>query len=178
MSIAPPRLYEDSLYVSAIGNVSAMIELNPTKPAAKVKWRGRSRNALYAVNVAPFMEDGVMYGCDVESSALIAAKISDGQRLWETKQPTIGVSNKGRHGTAFIIRHENGFYLFSETGDLIHANLTPEGYQELGRAHLLEPTNEAFGRPCVWSHPAFANRSVFARNDKEIVCASLDVTDY
>jgi outer membrane protein assembly factor BamB len=25
----------------------------------------------------------------------------------------------------------------------------------------------------VWSHPAYANRCVFARNDQEIVCASL-----
>jgi hypothetical protein len=25
----------------------------------------------------------------------------------------------------------------------------------------------------VWSHPAFANRCVFARNDKEMVCVSL-----
>ena len=25
----------------------------------------------------------------------------------------------------------------------------------------------------VWTHPAFANKSVYARNDKEIVCASL-----
>ena len=25
----------------------------------------------------------------------------------------------------------------------------------------------------VWSHPAFANRSVYARNDKEIICVSL-----
>jgi hypothetical protein len=33
--------------------------------------------------------------------------------------------------------------------------------------------NEAFGRPVVWSHTAYANRCVFARNDKEIVCASL-----
>jgi hypothetical protein len=25
----------------------------------------------------------------------------------------------------------------------------------------------------VWSHPAFANRSIYARNDKEILCAGL-----
>jgi hypothetical protein len=25
----------------------------------------------------------------------------------------------------------------------------------------------------VWSHPAFAGRCVFARNDKELVCVSL-----
>jgi hypothetical protein len=39
--------------------------------------------------------------------------------------------------------------------------------------HLLEPTNKAAGRSVVWSHPAFANRSIYARNDKEIICYSL-----
>lgn len=59
------------------------------------------------------------------------------------------------------------------TGHLILARLTPEQYQELSRTHLLDPTNPDPGRPVVWSHPAFANRSVYARNDREIVCASL-----
>jgi hypothetical protein len=29
------------------------------------------------------------------------------------------------------------------------------------------------GRPVVWSHPAFADKCLFARNDKELVCVSL-----
>ena len=43
----------------------------------------------------------------------------------------------------------------------------------LRRAHLVDASNSDPGRPVVWSHPAFANRCVYARNDKEIVCASL-----
>jgi outer membrane protein assembly factor BamB len=43
----------------------------------------------------------------------------------------------------------------------------------VGRWKLIEPTGAAFGRKVVWSHPAFANKCVFARNDKELVCASL-----
>ena len=37
------------------------------------------------------------------------------------------------------------------------------------RVQLLEPTNEDPHRSVVWSHPAFANRSVYARNDRELV---------
>ena len=33
--------------------------------------------------------------------------------------------------------------------------------------------HEAFGRMVVWSHPAFAEKCVFVRNDKEVVCYSL-----
>ena len=71
------------------------------------------------------------------------------------------------------MKHEDRFFLFSELGDLILARLSPQGYDELGRFHVLEPTNSTFGRPVVWSHPAFARKCVFARNDKELVCVSL-----
>jgi hypothetical protein len=108
----------------------------------------------------------------------MAVRLSDGKRLWQTRVPTIGQANKGRHGTAFVVKHQERFFLFSETGDLILAELTPEAYREISREHLLEPTNEAFGRPCVWSHPAFAMRHVFARNDKELKCVSLSQADY
>ena len=76
-------------------------------------------------------------------------------------------------GTAFIVRNGNRYFLFNERGDLIIAGLSPSGYREISRAHLLEPTGEAFSRPVVWSHPAFADRAIFARNDNEIVCANL-----
>jgi outer membrane protein assembly factor BamB len=56
---------------------------------------------------------------------------------------------------------------------LLIARLTPKSYEAISRAHLLEPTTEAFGRKVVWSHPAYANRSAFMRNDKEIICVSL-----
>ena len=53
------------------------------------------------------------------------------------------------------------------------ARLKPAAYEELGRAHLVAPTNECFGREVVWSHPAFAGRCIFVRNDRELVCVSL-----
>jgi outer membrane protein assembly factor BamB len=51
--------------------------------------------------------------------------------------------------------------------------MNPAGYHELSRTHLLEPTNSDPGRLVVWCHPALADRCIFWRNDKEIVCASL-----
>jgi len=56
---------------------------------------------------------------------------------------------------------------------LIICKMTPKGYEEIDRAKLLEPTNRyAAGRTVVWSHPAFADQTIFARNDKEIVAVS------
>jgi hypothetical protein len=53
------------------------------------------------------------------------------------------------------------------------ADLSPQGYKELDRFHVLAPTNTTSRRNVVWSHPAFAARSLFARNDKELVRVSL-----
>ena len=61
----------------------------------------------------------------------------------------------------------------SEVGDLLVVELTPEKYVPKGRFHVLEPSGEAFARPVVWSHPAYASRTAFVRNDKEIVAVDL-----
>jgi len=39
--------------------------------------------------------------------------------------------------------------------------------------HLLEPTSVLGTRKFAWIPPVYANRHIFARNDKELVCASL-----
>jgi len=59
---------------------------------------------------------------------------------------------------------------------LILAQLTPQVYNEISRARLLEPTTPFGGRKCAWTPPAYANRHVFARNDEELVCACLAAT--
>jgi hypothetical protein len=101
-------------------------------------------------------------------------KLDSGVRLWETFQPTTNARPAASgSGTAFLVKNGDRFFLFSETGDLIIAKLSPAGYEEISRAHLIEPTQNGFGRNVIWSHPAFADKCVFARNDKEIICASL-----
>ena len=110
---------------------------------------------------------------DCEAGSLRAVKLATGERLWETFKPTTGGERGAPHATVFLTKNGDRYFLFSETGDLIIARLSPEKYEEISRAHLLDPTNEAFGRSVVWSHPAYANKCIFVRNDKEIVCASL-----
>jgi hypothetical protein len=39
--------------------------------------------------------------------------------------------------------------------------------------HLIDADNHDPRRNVVWSHPAFANRCIYARNDHEIIGVSL-----
>ena len=65
--------------------------------------------------------------------------------------------------------------MFNERGELIIAKLSPDGYQEISRAKLIEPTRLQLNRRggVCWSHPAFAGGHVFARSDEVLVCVSL-----
>lgn len=46
--------------------------------------------------------------------------------------------------------------------------------EKLRPAHLLDGTYNYGGLKVAWAPPAFANKRVFARSDKELVCASLE----
>jgi len=186
MSIMAPQVADTKqgrvLFASGIGRVGALFSLAADKPEATVRWRGEPKTAVYCANSTPFIAGDTLYGCDCDTGMLTAVDLATGKRLWETPDATLGGTRRGKHGTAFLVRHEPAggpaaasthTWIFSETGDLILATLSPAGYQELGRQHLLDPTNECFGREVVWSHPAFADRCIYARNDRELVCVSL-----
>jgi outer membrane protein assembly factor BamB len=172
MSISAPRLSGDYLFAGGIGNVCACIKLSPDRPAAEVVWRGDRDTGVYPANSTPHLENDIIYACDCQVGSLRAVQLTDGKRLWETFGPTTG-RGRGSHGTAFLVKQGDRFFLFSETGHLILARLSPTGYEEIGRVKILEPTGSWSGRDVVWSAPAFANKCCFARNDKEIVCVSL-----
>ncbi|MGL4512511.1 MAG: PQQ-binding-like beta-propeller repeat protein [Lacipirellulaceae bacterium] len=176
MSIAQPLQVGDKLFVSGYGGVSVLLKLSAEadgKP--EVLWSGTPKTSMSCANSSPLAIGETIYGCDANASALVAVSIETGDRLWEEQAPTMAEGQRGRHGTAFVVRQgdTDRVWLASESGDLVLARLSPEKYEELGRAKLLEPTGSAFGRSVLWSHPAFADRAIIARNDKEIVCVEL-----
>jgi outer membrane protein assembly factor BamB len=174
--ISTPRPWNDQLFVTAFYDGSLMLKLGGEKP--EVLWKSqksseRDTDFLHSIMCTPFVEAGHIYGV-CSYGQLRCLKADTGERLWETLAATTD-GKEVRWANAFLVKNGNRFFLFNEKGDLIIAKLTPRGYEELSRAHLLDPTGTAAGRAVVWSHPAFANRCIYARNDKEIVCASLAV---
>ncbi|MCO6453859.1 MAG: PQQ-like beta-propeller repeat protein [Pirellulaceae bacterium] len=171
MSIVAPRQQGDLLFAGGIVNQSVLLRLDRNRPAAEVVWRGAKDKGLGPVHSSPIMDGEWMYGVDRQGE-LRCVRLSDGEHQWSTFAPTTG-GDRANSATAFLVKNGSRYFLFSETGDLVIARLTPQAYEEISRAPILEPTSLAFGRPVVWSHPAFAERCVFARNDKELVCVSL-----
>jgi outer membrane protein assembly factor BamB len=176
LTVSTPRFSGGSLFCTSFYNGSIMLHLDPTKPAAETAWRTLKGNEkdtthLNSIICTPFFDRGYIYGV-CSYGQLRCLKAETGERVWETFQATTA-GEPVRWANAFIIKNGTRFFLFNEGGDLIIANLSPKGYEEISRAHLLAPANTDPGRAVVWSHPAFANRCVYARNDNEIVCANL-----
>jgi outer membrane protein assembly factor BamB len=185
MSIMAPRQHGDHLFAAGIGGAGVVLKLEKDKPAVSVVWQEKADKnidsskgrGLYPVNMTPFIEGGVIYGVD-QPGMLRAVELETGKRLWFTHKPVIGKVEaedyKGSgSGTAFVVKNGDHYFLFAETGDLVIAKLSREGYTEVSRTKLLDPTGAVFGRKVVWNHPAFANKRIFVRNDKEIACFSL-----
>ena len=168
--IMTPVRVGEHLYIGGYQGKNLLLKLRGDVPGVEVVWRNRPKQGISAVNVQPFVADGLVYGFH-ESGELRAMRVPEGDFAWRGGGP-LGGRPQGS-GTAFITRHGDRYFLFTETGDLVIARLTPAGYEEVSRTHLIEPTNVAFGRPVVWCPPAYANKSIVVRNDAEVIRVSL-----
>jgi outer membrane protein assembly factor BamB len=147
-----------------------MLKLDTGKAAASVLWPEKlapSRRILSNTSTALLLSNYVFSA--KSSGELICLEASTGKQVWETHTVT------DLRGGASIHLTVNGdsVLLFNDRGELIRARLSPQGYYEISRVALVEPTYPFSGRKVAWSAPAYANRHVFARNDKELICASL-----
>ncbi len=170
--IMSPVVAGEYVYVAGFNKQSVMIRMASDKPAAAEIWRGK-KNIICPVNVQPFLVDDVLYGFD-QKGVMRGIRIPDGERLWETTD-VLG-RRPADSATAFIVKHEDRFWLFNELGELIIARLSPQGFEEIDRAKVIEPSNVAYGRDVVWSMPAFASKHAYIRNDDEIICVDLAET--
>ncbi|MEL6106393.1 MAG: PQQ-binding-like beta-propeller repeat protein [Planctomycetota bacterium] len=184
MSILPPIMDGNLLYTSGEGSKSIMLRLSESSTNAEVVWTGEPKRGLFLATSNGIFHQGHLYGADIRSGALICARGNDGQRLWQTALPTTG-SKRGRggaHASAFMVRligegHPgNEYFILSETGAMIAAVLTPEGYEETGRFQAIEPMLKTMGRTVLWTYPAIADGRLYLRNDAELLCYELAKT--
>jgi outer membrane protein assembly factor BamB len=175
MAIMAPRKGGEFLFAGGHRGKSLGLKLDASRPAVTIAWKGSRTIGLAPVSGTPFVEKGVAYGID-GNGLFRAMRVATGERLWSTSKPVNGRDGERRgpnEGATFVTKNGGRFFIFGENGDLVIAKLAPDKYNEVSRTKLLDPVGVGLGRQIVWSHPAYADQCVFARNDKEIVCASL-----
>jgi outer membrane protein assembly factor BamB len=177
MTLATPVLSGARLLFSSFYNGSMLLELASDR--ARLLWKGKSDNeietdGLHAVVNTPVIDGDYIYGI-CSYGQLRCLNLKTGQRVWETMEVT---KEKSRWASGFIVRHDDRYFINNDRGELIIAKFSPEGYREISRTKLIKPTSDSGNRRELgavnWSHPAYANRHIFARNDEEIVSVSLE----
>ena len=147
-----------------------MLKLDPAKPGASVLWpntKAVSQRVLSNTSTA-LLHDGYVFSAK-SYGQLVCLDAQTGKQVWETDKVTDAKGGASVHPSL----NGNSAFLYTEKGELILAKLSSKGYQEISRTRLVEPTYPFGGRNVAWSPPAYANRCVFARSDKELVCFSL-----
>lgn len=166
--VSTPVFQNDRLLIGGL-----MLALHAGQPGATVLWPDPDEpaNTVYSdTSTAMLLEDHVYSARS--SGQLICVNAVTGEEVWESDQVTRIGGGASIHMTA----NGDSVLLYTDRGELIRARLSAEGYTELGRAAVLEPTMPFGGANVAWSAPAFANGHVFARSGKELVCVSLSNT--
>jgi glucose dehydrogenase len=172
--VATPVQSGPRLLVSAFYNGSMMLDL----AGGRMLWKGNSASeintdGLHSLISTPVVDGDYVYGiCSYGQLRCLNART--GQRVWETLDLT---REQARWSTGHIVRNGDRYFINTDRGDLVIARLTPQRYEEISRTRLIKPTSRPGNRrelgAVAWSHPAYANRRIFVRNDEEILCADL-----
>jgi outer membrane protein assembly factor BamB len=175
LAISTPVVEGDHLFVTGFYDGSLMLRLNEKKPAVEKIWRRKGfdeqhTDSLHSLISTPYLKDNYIYGVDSHGE-LRCLEGDTGDRVWEE----LPAGRKVRWFNIHMVENQDKVWMFNERGELAITKLSPKGYEEISKAKLIKPTraqlNERGG--VCWSHPAFAYRHVFARNDEELVAADL-----
>jgi outer membrane protein assembly factor BamB len=175
INVPTPVVAGDRLFVTAFYDGSLMLKLRPDELSVEQVWRRRGASeretdSLHAMISTPYLEGDYVYGVD-SYGELRCLDARTGDRIWED----LTAVPKARWATIHTVRNGGRMWMFNERGELTIGTLSPQGSQEISRAQLIAPTTDQLeqrGGVC-WAHPAYAYKHVFARNDKELVCADL-----
>jgi outer membrane protein assembly factor BamB len=174
LTISTPRLLGNRIFVTCFYDGPLMIDLGTNGASPRVLWKTAPQNtelknnSLHAIMCTPIVTERQIVGVG-SYGEMRSLDTNTGRMLWETYDAT----GHGRWWNAFLIPHADRVVICNEQGEIIFAKLAGDGYREISRAKLIEPTQPIQRRMTVWSHPAFAMRSVFARNDGELIRVNL-----
>ena len=178
MTVATPVHSGSHLLVTSFYNGARMLQLDDDKPDARMLWAGKSNSevatdAIHSTISTPVIDGDYIYGIDSHGE-LRCLELATGKRVWESMAL---VKDRARWATAFLVRNGDRYFINNDRGELVIAKLSPKGFHEISRTQLIEPTHPYARRRELgavhWSHPAYANKHIFVRNDREILKASL-----
>jgi outer membrane protein assembly factor BamB len=163
-SSTTPVVAGDILFGSSItiGGVGLRLQASEGKPGVKEAWMKPDLNCYFSTPVAVgkdylYIVTGSSPFAFVKQATLRCVEAQTGKELW----------SRGKVGTyhASLLRTgDSKLLMVEEAGNLVLLQPKPESYDELARSKICGQT---------WAHPALAERRLFIRDSKQLVCVEM-----
>jgi hypothetical protein len=178
IGVGDPVVSGEMVFVSSFYDGSLMVRTPKSKTSSEILWRAvgpdeQHTQSLHAMIGTCIVQDNLVFGTD-SYGEFRCLDATTGERIWENNMAV----PRARWATIHMVREADRVWMFNERGELMITKLSRDGLQILSRSQLLEPTRDQLGQRggVCWSHPAFAEKSIFARNDRQLVRVSLNAT--
>lgn len=179
IGVGDPVVSGETIFVSSFYDGSLMVRAPKETLSSEVVWRAvgpdeQQTQSLHAMIGTCIVQDNLVFGAD-SYGEFRCLDATTGKRLWEDTKAV----PRARWATIHMVRESDRVWMFNERGELMITKLSRDGLEILSRSQLIEPTRDQLGQRggVCWSHPAYAERSVFARNDRRLVRVSLAAND-
>lgn len=176
IGIATPIYHDNHIFVTNFYEGAALLKLSADKLDYELVWHRRGKDerntdAIQTTMSTPVWIGNNIYGVD-SYGQLRCLDSQTGNRIWED----LSAVRIARWSTIHMVKNDDKVWMFNEEGELLITELTHEGLNIISRAKLIEPTRDQLNQRggVTWAHPAYAYKHVFARNDNELICASLE----
>jgi outer membrane protein assembly factor BamB len=155
---ATPVWNDDSLFISSAYGTGCMrfaLTQQNEKLRPISRWKNLSMQNQFATSI---IQDGYIYGPhgDLATVTYRCLDMQRGEVQWISR----------RVGKCTQIAAQNHLICLTERGELVLVEANPSEYREKGKlTGLLEFK--------AWAHPALANRRLYLRDEKRIICLDL-----
>jgi outer membrane protein assembly factor BamB len=176
VTIAAPRLEGDQLFVTSFYQGATLLKIPSGPGEAEVVWNRKSKrqsekeDGLHTVLGTPAIRNGFIFGV-CAFGELRCLELKTGDRQWESLELFRGQG--GFFANAFMVQNGERWFYWNDQGELLIGRMDPERFELIDRAKLLDPRENTRGRDVLWCHPAFANRSAYLHNGRELICVDL-----
>lgn len=160
---ANPVSVNGDVFISAGENHGCVlidVEQSNGKLTAKEHWASvDSKSVMRNEWQTSVLVDGYLYGFDNVGAAgptthLACIKADTGEPVWR----------KTRFGKANLVLADGKLWITTRAGELVVVKVTPDGYEELGRARLFDKTRQSL---------SISDGRGYIRDNKEILCIKL-----
>ncbi len=165
VAIASPIEKQGLILVAGYWEGSKAIQLGTKPEQAQLKWE--DRRTLRGLMSQPLYRDGYAYLLD-KQFGLTCFEYATGKKIWDDDNKMTPGNSRNPQATLIWLNQSARTLILNSEGDLILAELTPDGYKELTRTNLIGET---------WAHPAYAETRIYARSNTKLVAYELPVDE-